>query len=244
MVKYNTNNYKLFGGNFNLIYIMKSIKSIPFVLFISGVPCVGKTTISYKLLEEFPFFKRITELDIIKTCIRSLIKENNLQDKNENYKCLFESTTESDFATFKEQAKVLYNHIKCIVVRQKKRCIPTIIEGINIVPSIYFDNYIPKEGFKKNVLFINFYISDENEHFRRRLERCQDRNYSLQESIIKEKIINYTEKNKMLHEETLELSKKVDNVFSLDISELDISQVVEIIKNITTNYINKHLIII
>ena len=74
MVKYNTNNYKLFGGNFNLIYIMKSIKSIPFVLFISGVPCVGKTTISYKLLEEFPFFKRITELDIIKTCIRSLIK--------------------------------------------------------------------------------------------------------------------------------------------------------------------------
>ena len=48
----------------------------------------------------------------------------------------------------------------------------------------------------------------------------------------------------MLHEDTLELSKKVDIVFSLDISELDISQVVEIIKNITTNYINKHLIII
>jgi 2-phosphoglycerate kinase len=99
---------------------MEKIKSIPFILFISGVPCVGKTTISYKLLEDYPFFKRITELDMIKTVIRSIIKENENFRLNDDFNCLLSSTTDNNYDTFKQQALVLSRYVKEIVVRQKK----------------------------------------------------------------------------------------------------------------------------
>ena len=216
---------------------MEKIKSIPFILLISGVPCVGKTTISYKLLEEYPFFKRITELDMIKTVIRSIIKENDCSYPNNEFNCLFCSTTDSNYDIFKQQAIILSRYVKEIVIRQKKRCIPTIIEGINIIPSVYFNNSIPIEGFKDNVLFVNLYISNEQEHIKRRFQRCKERNYTMNDEQIKEKIFKYKDKNLILHQETLKLANKVNNVFSIDISGMSQASIVHAIKDIINDYL-------
>lgn len=45
-----------------------TIKDIPegFIIFVSGVPGVGKTTISYELLKRFNVFRIIEETDLIR----------------------------------------------------------------------------------------------------------------------------------------------------------------------------------
>lgn len=60
---------------------------------------------------------------------------------------------------------------------------------------------------------------------------------------IKEKIFKYKEKNFLLHKETLELSNKVNNVFSIDISGMSQNSIVTIIKKIMNDYLESILLI-
>lgn len=217
-----------------------------FVLIISGVSCVGKTTAAYNLLKEYPEFKRVTELDIIRMILRSTIKDtaNNIscserKKLQEKFEHLFSSSTSEDFFVLKEQSRILVRCMKEIVKRQQERKIPTIIEGVSIVPSVFFQDGKPLEGFEKNVLFINLFLSDENEHYLRREKRCSEREYTdSKESIHRRVECIRNNKNDILHKETVELSLLVNNVVSIDISHLDEKMVVCRIANIIQNYLN------
>lgn len=204
------------------------------ILILSGVPCVGKTTTAYNILRSFPEFRRVSELDIIRTVVRSVI--NTLERKEQinkdilqkHYSALFKSLSEEDLSVAKQQSKLLIPYVREIVSRQQKRKIPTIIEGTSIVPSTYFCNGHPINGFENNVIFINLYLSDENEHIQRRISRCKEREYSASDFMSKEKIIKVRrEKNHMLHYETMELSQKCNKVFSIDVAKMNQEAVVE-----------------
>ena len=217
-----------------------------FVLIISGVSCVGKTTAAYNLLKEYPEFKRVTELDIIRMILRSTIKDvvNNIfcseqKELQKKYEHLFSSSTSEDFFMLKEQSKTLVKYIKEIVKRQQERKIPTIIEGVSIVPSVFFQDGKPLEGFERNVLFINFFLSDENEHFLRREKRCSEREYADSEVSIHRRVeCIRNNKNDILHKDTVELSLLANNVVSIDISHFDENTIVCKVADIIQNYLN------
>jgi len=211
---------------------------------ISGVPCVGKTTTAYNIIKHFPEFRRVSELDIIRTVVRSVIKnlesENNISPQiiHNKYCALFESLSEKDFQIAKLQSMELIPYVKEIVNRQQMRNIPTIIEGASIIPSTYFNNNVPIEGFEKHIIFINMYLSDLNEHIHRRTNRCKEREYSHTENIIQDEIkIIRNSKNLILHEETLALSKKVNNVFSIDVAHMNQMSILNNIQKIIEMYL-------
>lgn len=217
-----------------------------FILILSGVSCVGKTTTAYNLLKKYPDFKRVSETDILRTMLRAVVKDVegsvSCTDKNnlrQRYAPLFESLKYGDMTTLKKQSKMLSAYVKEIVKRQQDRKIPTIIEGASIVPSTYFHNGKPIDGFEKNILFVNLFLSDEKEHLQRRLNRCKEREYVDTFDLIQKQVIGIRkDKNNLLHEETLKLSECVNNVFSIDISnmseEMVVNQIIRIITHTAT----------
>lgn len=204
------------------------------ILMLSGVPCVGKTTTAYNILKLAPEFRRVSELDIIRTVIRSVFRTLedgdylNKEVVQEHYAALFNSLSEKDLPEAKQQSKLLIPFIKEIVDRQQKRKIPTIIEGSSIVPSTYFLNNKPIEGFEHNVIFINLYLSDENEHVQRRIHRCIERENTNRISSVQDKVSRIRKsKNYSLHHETLELSKGTNRVYSIDTADMNQDAVVD-----------------
>jgi len=211
-------------------------------ILLSGVPCVGKTTTAYNLIKKYPAFRRVSELDIIRTVIRSVIK--NLETKNvlshedlqSNYSALFEALSEQDLSVSIEQSKLLLPYIADIVRRQQYRRMPSIIEGSCIVPSTFFDQGNPKPGFENNVYFINLYLSNIEEHIARRIERCAERKKYEETTASREKIIRIRNtKNLQLHEDTLNLSMINNKVYSFDISHMSQNEVIENIIKIVSH---------
>lgn len=214
-----------------------------FVLILTGVPCVGKTTTAYNLIRKYTEFKSVSEIDILRTMARCIIKDietktsvisaSNLKTV---YSSLFKSVTNGDFTDLKQQSEILLNPIREIVKRQQDRKIPTIIEGTSVIPSTFFKNGQPIEGFKKNIIFINLYLSDINEHIQHRKARCMEREYAKSESLTEKINIIRNNKNDILHKETLELGRTAQNVFSIDIAHMSQEEVVGKISKIITNY--------
>ncbi|MCM1130288.1 MAG: hypothetical protein NC310_01660 [Roseburia sp.] len=197
------------------------------ILFLSGVPCVGKTSAAYNLIRTNSYFQSVTELDVFIEAMKEIIKGEKYSDEiSKHYNIIFDSPALMDYPSLKQHARTLIDFILAIVKRQKARKIPTIIEGTGIVPSVYFEKSQPLKELAENVVFINLYISDEKEHIHRRVNRCKTRNYkeSLQE--IKSQIKNTRNKNQKLHEETVELSKRFSNVYSIDVAKLNEQEVV------------------
>lgn len=212
------------------------------VILLSGVPCVGKTTTAYNILKKYPVFKRVAEVDIIKTVIKTVLKEDTITGTEFFYqhKYLFNSSTDSDFLALKKQASFLSKYVIEIIIRQQTRKIPTIIEGVGIVPGVYFADSQIKSFLNKNIIFINLFISNEEEHIKRRLKRCEEREYHKEVEKLKEKIYKNREKNILLHNETLELSKSYKNVFSIDISSMNEDNVIEKIFELADSFIFKN----
>lgn len=197
------------------------------IIMLSGVSCVGKTTVAYNLLQEIPQLRIVSELDIVRTMVRTAVKEisnlefvqGGIEDKILHlYKPLYKSITNGNFQTLKDQSSIMLKYIKEIVKRQQIRKIPTVIEGINIVPSLYFFENEPIEGFQKDIVFINLYMSDIEDHKKRRQKRCKKREYTQSLQAIDAKITKLEEHNNMLHKETLALSNMYKNIFSFDVS--------------------------
>ena len=153
------------------------------ILMLSGVSCVGKTTAAYEIVKNYPEFRRVSEYDLLRTVVRTAyeyLAEEAYIDKDElisKYNALFESITSSDFEITKLQSEQLLPYVKEIILRQQRRRIPTIIEGTGIIPSIYFPNNQPLAWLSKHVVFINLYISDEEDHISRRQSRSEERDY-------------------------------------------------------------------
>ena len=205
------------------------------ILMLSGVACVGKTTTARNIVKNYEEFKLVTEVDIIREVIRYTIKNVDayykFYDKNSvtlEYKSLFDSLTDGDYNTLLNQAKALLPYIRSIVYKQQRKNIATIIEGMCIVPELYFKNYVPIDGFKNNVVFINLYISNQKKHFSRGDRRCKERNYDTNKNMY-DKIIKMESKNIALHESTLKLSEHCKNVYSIDVTNLNKIDIVDII---------------
>jgi 2-phosphoglycerate kinase len=110
-----------------------------FIVFISGVPGVGKTTISYELLKMFDEFRIVEETDLIREVLRGYndyIKDT-FKDKS---LLLFEELEISHHTKFlryqeaKKQCNYMRKSFEKIISRQKRKGITTIINGVHIVP--------------------------------------------------------------------------------------------------------------
>lgn len=213
------------------------------ILVLTGIPCVGKTSAAYKILQKYPAFRRVSETDIIRTIVRAvlnnLIESNFIDEKiiEREYSELFKSLTIGDLFTTKLQAQKLMPYIKEIILRQQRRKIPTIIEGSGIIPSLFFPDDTPLPWMNKNIIFVNMYISDANEQKIRRHNRCVERKYTSEYRKIEEQeAVVMREKNEFLHKETLNLGNKVPNVFSIDTAFMCSDDVASKIMDVVNTY--------
>lgn len=202
-----------------------------YIVLISGVPGSGKTTISYQLLKKIDEFRIIEETDLIREV---LLGYNEFLLKEHKNECGFlekiNITDHNKLLSFDEasqQCLYMKSSIEKIIARQKRRGIPSIINGVHIVPSVL--NGICNN---KGVIFINLYVNNPNSIYERILQREPD-SYMLNH-------ISYIyNSGKKLYEDTKKLSKTSEPYLfnNLDITDLTVEETIEKVQNI----IMKHL---
>ncbi len=181
-----------------------------FIVFISGVPGVGKTTLSYELLNSFDQFRLIQETDLMREIIRGY---NNYLDAeivsiSKNRNDTFDISDHSKFMNYEEactQCKHMKHSLFKIVKRQQRKGISTIINGVHIIPEV-----LKELAAFKNIIFINLYISDEQEFIKRFDNRCEKK-YSINNI---EYIFN---SNLLLHQKTSHLQNNCNAYHSFDV---------------------------
>ncbi len=144
------------GNNINDIEIPDGL-----IVFISGVPGVGKTTISYELFKRCERFRIIQETDLIREILRgynenlagiiedaSIINEINQKMPIPDHMKIF------NYDELREQCSIMKKPIENIILRQQRKGIPSIINGVHIVPETL--NGIAQN---KNVVYVNLYVS-------------------------------------------------------------------------------------
>lgn len=189
-----------------------------FILFISGVPGVGKTTVSYELLKRFNEFRIIEETDILRdalrgynefltekfgTALKSMLKETEI----------FAHTKLLTLQEAKEQCIIMKSSIENIVMRQQRKGISSIINGVHIIPEI-----LVELANNSKIVFINLFI-DNPETLRRRITHRDPKSY-MQHNIPLIFNTNYE-----LFNSTKKLEKlKENSFFNINITSLNIDQ--------------------
>lgn len=147
---------------------MKNNITDDLILFISGIPSAGKTTISYELLKKYNLFRIVQETDILREILRGyneyIAKSTALEtEKIEN---IHPHTELLSYYQAKEQCNIMKYSIKEIVKRQKRRQIPTIINGVHIIPEILFEfiNF-------PNIKYVTLFFDSEDDLFKHLKER-------------------------------------------------------------------------
>lgn len=206
------------------------------ILLLTGLPCVGKTTVAYEILKNHSEFRRVTELDIIRTIVRAVLTQLDSSKSfdpkiiENEYKELFSSLRLSDYNTARFQSNQLVPFVREIVLRQQRRSIPTIIEGTEIIPSSYFPNGKRLDWIDDNVFFVYLYISDVNEHINRHYTRCLERSYDTNFDSSKDMIDKIRkEKYDLFLTETAKLMQYNNNIFFFDVTNMAASKVAELI---------------
>lgn len=198
------------------------------ILFISGTTGVGKSTIARHLLSCLPDFLIIEEFDLIREAIRGhsayVLQElhKNLSSqpteyikktigpaiiKSMNIDILQKSCSELNYLEMNKQCEILREALKntCRGLRNKK--LPAIIEGENISFEALFGQYRYDNYFvySDKMIFINLYLSDEDEHVVRLKKRAEDRgeNAELLEKTLKN-MKKIRANNIVLHKKALE----------------------------------------
>ena len=189
-----------------------------FVVFISGVPGVGKTTISYEMLKLFDEFRIVEETDLIREVLRGYNEYIRDTFKDKVF-FLFEEIEIANAAKFlqydeaKKQCEHMKKSLEKIIGRQKRKSITTIINGVHIVPEIL-------DGLYENEDIIYFNLFINNKHSL--LDRWKERDP------IKYTIRNLSiafQTNLALSASTKILSKKSGNIFNnIDVTKLSIEQ--------------------
>lgn len=131
------------------------------VLLISGVPGVGKTTISYELLKAYTEFRLIEETDIIRDVLRGYNAYLNVAH-NYNINNIYPHDVFLSYDMARQQCKIMKESILSIIKRQQRKNIPTIINGVHIIPE---ELYLCTPY--SNILYINLYINSEKELWNR-----------------------------------------------------------------------------
>lgn len=154
--------------------------SIPkgFILFISGVPGVGKTTISYELLRQFQEFRIIEETDILRDALRGYNEMLIERHGQKMYSALkefeiYDHTILLSFAKAKQQCMIIKKSIENIVARQQRKGISSIINGVHIIPEV-----LKNLACNRRIIFINLYISNKD-ILRKRLTNRDPESYML-----------------------------------------------------------------
>jgi 2-phosphoglycerate kinase len=132
------------------------------IVLISGVPGVGKTTISYELLKLYEEFRLVEETDIIREILRGYNEhlENVLSTSIEELIYGHDVFLSYDMA--KQQCKMMKNSVINIIKRQQRKGIPSIINGVHIIPEeLYLSIKSP------NIIYINLYVDSENALWKR-----------------------------------------------------------------------------
>lgn len=190
------------------------------IVFISGVPGVGKTTISYELLKKINKFRIIEETDLIREVLRGYNDYLKMQFGNQ-VDFVFETiqiTEHTKLLTFDEakiQCNTMKKSLEHIVARQQRKGIASIINGVHVIPEVL--NGI---GNNDNIVFINLYVTTEHEIYERILNR-DPTSYML----------NYIpfifQTNKDLYLSTEKFSLKYNNIFNIDVTCLSIEAIIK-----------------
>ena len=189
-----------------------------FVLLISGVPGSGKTTISYELLKRYNEFRLIQETDLIREVLRGYneyLDERFNSLEGQTYNIIPDHRKMFNYSELKEQCLIMKNSIENIVLRQQRKGIPSIINGVHVIPEV-LNGIVQNKG----VAYINLYIDRKEILYK----RWEDRDPN--------KYVPYLdvsfETNLLLNQSTLELSKKNPSTFhSINVTNLTIDQIVE-----------------
>ena len=189
-----------------------------FVLLISGVPGSGKTTISYELLKRYNEFRLIQETDLIREVLRGYneyLDERFNSLEGQTYNIIPDHRKMFNYSELKEQCLIMKNSIENIVLRQQRKGIPSIINGVHVIPGV-LNGIVQNKG----VAYINLYI-DRKEILYKRWENRDPNKY------VPYLDVSF-ETNLLLNQSTLELSKKNPSTFhSINVTNLTIDQIVE-----------------
>ena len=205
-----------------------------FIVFISGVPGVGKTTISYELLKRFNEFRIIEETDLIREVIRgynSLLEERFPKYSYDilNEIKITDHTKLLSFDEAKQQCELMYSSFEYIIQRQKRKGISSIINGVHIIPETL--NGLAEN---QNVIYINLYINSEQALYNRLLKKNP-----------KSYMINHVpfifQTNIDLYTSTKKLSNEYPYLFNnIDITELSIDDTIHTITELIHSLLNKN----
>lgn len=138
------------------------------IVFISGVPGSGKTTISYELLKKYDIFRIVQETDILREVLRGynkyLTQQSNFAEDSDT--TILPHTELLSYTNACKQCEIMKYSINEIVERQRRKCIPTIICGVHIIPEI-----LSQHITLSNVKYINLYFDCEMDLYTRLKER-------------------------------------------------------------------------
>ena len=189
-----------------------------FVILISGVPGSGKTTVSYELLKRYNEFRLIQETDIIREILRGY---NEYLDERfdsleiQTLNIIPDHRKIFNYCELKEQCLIMRNSIENIILRQQRKGIPSIINGVHIIPEV-LNGIVQNKG----VAYINLYIDRKDVLYQRWGNRDQN------------KYVPYLdvsfEANLLLNRSTLELAQKNPSTFySINITNLTIDKTLD-----------------
>ena len=147
----------------------RSFLTIPedLIVFISGVPGVGKTTISYELLRAFSAFRIIEETDLVREALRGY-NDFICAEFGAEVQAFIDRIEIHDrmkflsFEEAKQQCRIMKNSFEKIIARQQRKGIPSIINGVHIIPEIL-------DGIAQNhnIVYINLFINNQLEIYNR-----------------------------------------------------------------------------
>lgn len=189
-----------------------------FIVFISGVPGVGKTTISYELLKKCNRFRIIEETDLVREILRGYNDYLKIKFGNDITFLLnrINITDHNKLLSLKEaklQSEIMKNSFEHIIKRQQRKGIPTIINGVHIIPEVLLD-------IAENITFINLFVTNEN-ILQERIEKRNPSSYMLSH------IPFIFQTNNDLYVSTKNLMSEAYNVFNVNVTDLSISETIE-----------------
>ena len=191
-----------------------------FIVFISGVPGSGKTTISYSLLKKYSDFRIVEETDLIREILLGY-NEYLVSEYAEDYKFIkgINITDHNKLLSLneaKEQCDHMKYSLKRIIERQQRKGICTIINGVHIIPGML--NELLNNN---NMIYINLYVNNQNELF----SRIYNRDPS---SYMLEHIPFIFQTNIDLYQHTFILCKSFPYLFyNIDVTNLTINKTIE-----------------
>lgn len=209
--------------------IKKAVLPKGVILLISGVPGVGKTTISYNLLKQVPCFRIIEETDILRDALRGynvtlLQKYGSPLEKIFFDLEIYDHNKLLSFLEAKQQCILMKNSIRYIIERQQRKGIATIINGVHIIPETLIELLN-----SPSIYFINLYVRSE-ESLRQRLSKRDPNSYMLQHVPF-----IYNANIDLLNSTQRLASLYSRSVYNIDVTSISITETIEQILTYITN---------